>query len=301
MPDTNLDNRNQYALITGATSGFGYELAKLFAKDSYNLVLVARSTSRLQEITNELKEQYAIEATPIAADLFQPTAAKEIYDKVTSLGIVVNILVNDAGQGEWGEFTKIDLQRSLDIIQLNIASVVALTKYFLTDMVTRGEGKILQLGSEAGKAPMPLLSVYAATKAFIISFSVALSNEVKDSGVTVTVLLPGAADTDFFHKAHAEDTVTYREETLQTPEEVAKDGYEALMSGESKVISGGKTKMHVYMANMMSDEANAANMRKKMEVSDKQDGRTVSAHIVSAEEREHITENIGRPSGDRKK
>lgn len=298
MQNTNLVNRNRYALITGATSGFGYELARLFARDSYNLILVARSEERLQEITDELKNEFAIEATPVAADLFRPEAAREIYDRVAQMGIEVDVLVNDAGQGEWGKFVDIPLERSLDIIQLNISSLVALTKYFVADMVARGEGKILQLGSEAGKAPMPLLSVYAATKAFVISFSTALSNELKNTGVTITVLLPGAADTDFFHKAHGEASKTYREEELQTPQEVAKDGYEALMSGESKIISGSKTKMHVYMANMMPDEANAANMRKKMEVSDKQDGRTYPQHDASARERDRINETAGVESGD---
>ncbi|KAA2239934.1 SDR family oxidoreductase [Chitinophaga agrisoli] len=295
MPVVNVENRNEYALITGATSGFGYELAKLFAKDSINLVLVARSEERLQEVTDTLKQAYNVEVTPITCDLFKPDAARELYNEVTARGIIVNYLVNDAGQGEWGPFIETDLQRSLDIIQLNISSLVALTKYFATDMAARGEGRILQLGSEAGKAPMPLLAVYAATKAFVISFSVALSNELEDTGVTMTVLMPGAADTDFFHKANAEITKTYREEDLQTPEEVAQDGYDALMSGESKVISGGKTKQHVYMANMMSDQANAANMRKKMEPSDKVDGRDYPQHDASREERE----TIGTSSGDR--
>jgi len=296
MPVINVNNRNQYALITGATSGFGYELAKLFARDGFSLVLVARSIERLQEVTNELKQQYSVEVTPISADLFQPAAAKEIYDEVKARGIVVSYLVNDAGQGEWGRFIDVDLQRSLDIIQLNVCSLVALTKYFATEMVARGEGHILQLGSEAGKAPMPLLSVYAATKAFVISFSAAISNELEGTGVNVTVLLPGAADTDFFHKANMEHTKTYREDSLQTPEEVAQDGYEALMSGESRVISGGKTKMHVYMANLLSDEANAVNMRKLMEPSEKEDGRTASDHGASRRERE----SIGRESGDLK-
>lgn len=300
MKEINEVTRNKYALITGATSGFGYELSRLFAKDSYNLILVARNEQQLQQQADNLKMEFGIEVTPLASDLFRPEAAQEIYDKVKEMGIGIDILVNDAGQGEWGKFSEIELQRSLDIIQLNISSLVALTKLFLTDMLAKGEGKILQLGSEAGKAPMPLLSVYAATKAFVLSFSAALSNEVKDSGVTITVLLPGAADTDFFHKAHAEHTKTYREETLQSPEEVARDGYEALMSGESRVISGGKTKMHVLMANMMPDATNAANMRKKMETSDSADGRTAPSHEASSREREQITEDTGAPSGDYK-
>lgn len=300
MKEVNQVNRNKYALITGATSGFGYELSRLFAKDSYNLVLVARGEERLQEIANELKTEFGIEVTPLAKDLFRQSAPKEIYDKITEMGVTVDVLVNDAGQGEWGKFSEIELQRSLDIIQLNIGSLVSLTKYFLTDMIARGEGKILQVGSEAGKTPMPLLSVYAATKAFVLSFSAALTDELKDTGVTVTVLLPGAADTDFFHKAHAEDSITYRESELQTPEEVAKDGYEALMRGESKVISGAKTKMHVFMANVTPDETNASKMRKQMELSDAEDGRSNSMHPASSRERMEINKETGTSDGDYK-
>jgi uncharacterized protein len=294
MTQVNTDNRNKYALITGATSGFGYELARLFAKDSINLVLVARSAEQLQEVTDKLKQEFSVEVTPLAKDLFKREAAGEIYEEVIRRGISIDYLVNDAGQGEWGRFVDIPLERSIDIIQLNISSLVALTHYFGVQMAARGEGRILQLGSEAGKSPMPLLSVYAATKAFVISFSAAISNELQDSGVTVTVLLPGAADTDFFHKAHAEHTTTYKEKSLQTPEEVAQDGYEALMSGKSRIISGGKTKQHVYMANLMSDEKNAEMMRNQMEPSDKEGGRATSDHVASRKERE----TIGH-SGDR--
>ena len=300
MPTINSENRNQYALITGATSGIGYELAKLFAKDGYNLILVARNEERLQEITNQIKQQFGTEVTPIAKDLFEPNAPADLYQEVKDRGINVNVLVNDAGQGEWGPFFETDLERDFDIIQLNICATVALTKLFGQDMVTRNEGRILQLGSEAGKTPIPLLAVYAATKAFVVSFSVALSEELKKTNVTVTVLLPGATDTDFFHKAHAEDSVTYREKKLQSPEDVAKDGYEALMSGESRIISGAKTKMHVLMADMLGDKASAAFMKKQMEPSEKdsEDIRTDITHPASKQEREKIREKTGKTAGD---
>jgi short-subunit dehydrogenase len=247
MATVNQENRNKYAVITGATSGIGYELARLFAADSYNLILVARSEERLQQVTDQLKQLYSVEITPIPKNLFIPGAAKEVYEQVKAMDIPVDVLVNDAGQGEWGPFIETALERDIDIIQLNIISLLSLTKLFLQDMVMRNEGKILQLGSEAGTTPMPLLSVYAATKAFVISFSAALTEELRDKNITVTVLLPGATDTDFFHKAHQDQTVVYQEKELAAPEEVAKDGYEALMNGESKVISGAKTKMHVMM------------------------------------------------------
>lgn len=295
MQSINTENRNKYALITGATSGIGYELAKLFAMDGYSLILVARGQERLQQISDELKEQYRIETTPIAKDLFVPGAAEEIYNQVKGMGVVVDALVNDAGQGEWGAFMDTDLRRDIDIIQLNIVALISLTKYFGKDMVARGEGKILQLGSEAGKSPAPFLSVYAATKAFVLSFTAALANELKDTGVSVTALMPGATDTDFFHKAHQEHTVVYNEKELASPEKVAKDGYEALMKGKSRVISGAQAKKNVFMADMVGDTASAEMMKKQMMPSDKPQERNIG-HGPSQEERN----SIGKKDGDYK-
>lgn len=300
MPEINKTNRNKYALITGGTSGIGYELARNFARDGYNLILVARNAELLQKTTDELKQQFGVEITPLAEDLFENEAAERIYNKTKEMGIEVDVLVNNAGQGEWGPFVETELQRDLDIVQLNICSLIALTKFFLRDMVQRNEGKILQLGSEAGTTPAPYFSTYAATKAFVISFSVALSDELRDSNITITVLLPGATDTDFFHKAGQEDTVTYREKDLMSPEEVAKDGYEALMKGESKIISGAKTKMHVFMSDLLGAKASAKNMRKQMELSEKdpEEGRKETSHEASRREREAINEETNKGEGD---
>lgn len=299
MTTINVENRNRYALITGATSGIGYELARLFAADSYNLILVARSEERLQAVTDELKRDYSVEITPIVKDLFKRDAAAGIYAATREMGVNIDVLVNDAGQGEWGPFISTDLDRDLDIIQLNIASLLSLTKYYLRDMVNRNEGKILQLGSEAGTTPMPLLSVYAATKAFVLSFSAALAEELRDTNITVTVLLPGATDTDFFHKAGQEDTVTYRESSLASPEEVARDGYDALMKGESKIISGAKTKMHVWLSDLLGSRRAAANARKQNEPSEEATAEKLPDHIASLEERMHIQEQTGRKEGDK--
>ncbi|WP_346320209.1 SDR family oxidoreductase [Chitinophaga sp. YIM B06452] len=287
MENQHLENRNRYALITGATSGIGYELAKLFAADGYHLILVARNEERLQEVTDELKNAYSVEITPHAKDLFVPGAAEEVYEFAKSLGVSVDVLVNDAGQGEWGPFITTELQREIDIIQLNIIALISLTKLFLRDMVNRNEGKILQLGSEAGATPMPLLSVYAATKAFVLSFSAALANEMKDKNITITVLLPGPTDTDFFHKAHQQNTVGYKEKKLDDPADAAKDGYEALMRGESKVISGSTARTHVFMSDLLGDTLAAANARKLNEPSDKA-GREEITHEPSKKEREAI-------------
>jgi short-subunit dehydrogenase len=207
-------------------------------------------------------------------------------------------LVNDAGQGEWGPFIHTDLERELDIIQLNIISLVSLTKYFVKEMAARNEGKILQVGSEVGTTPAPLLSIYAATKAFVLSFSAALADELKDTDITITALLPGATDTDFFHKAHQENTVVYREKNLSPPEEVAKDGYNALMRGENKIISGAKTKVNVFMSDLLGTKAGAANLHRQMEISGDEKGRYQSDHAASKKEREAIMEETGMPDGD---
>ncbi len=298
MEPINTENRNRYALVTGATSGIGYEICRLLAADSYNLILVARNAERLQEIADRLKQEFSIEVTPMAKDLFTITAAKEIYESVQQMRVPIDILVNDAGQGEWGPFIETDLQRDIDIIQLNIISLVALTKYFLKDMVARNEGKILQLGSEAGTTPVPLLSIYAATKAFVLSFSAALANELKDTNITITALLPGATDTDFFHKAKQEDTVVYQETQLAEPAEVAKDGYDALKRGESKIISGAKTKMHVFMSDLLGARLGAANMKRQMKPSKKAKTKKEPSHAPSREEREDINRQTGDEDGD---
>jgi short-subunit dehydrogenase len=252
----------KYALITGATSGIGYELAKLFAKDGYNLVIVARGQEGLDKTVNDL-QQYGGEVVAISKDLFKREASFELYDEVKAKGIQPDVLVNDAGQGQYGEFIDTDINRELDIIQLNTASLVALTKFYLKDMVARGSGKILNVASVASKIPGPLQSVYHATKAFVLSFSEAVRNEVKDTGVTITALMPGATDTDFFSKADMEDAKNVKEGTLDDPAVVAKDGYEALMKGDDKVVSGFKNKVQVAMSNIIPDSMVAEQTHKQ--------------------------------------
>ncbi|AEI49002.1 SDR family NAD(P)-dependent oxidoreductase [Runella slithyformis] len=255
--------KQQYALVTGATAGIGYELAKLLAEDGYNLVIVARGQDGLDKTVKDLTEAYNVRVIPTVKDLFDPKAAFELYEFVTFQGIHIDILVNDAGQGQYGEFIHTDIQRELDIIQLNISSLVVLTKLFLKDMVARGNGKILNLASIASKMPGPLQAVYHGTKAFVHSFTEAIREEVKDSGVTVTSLLPGATATDFFNKADMTQAKIVQDGKLSDPAEVAKDGYDALMSGDDMVVSGLSNKMQVAMSNFMPDEMVAANMHKQ--------------------------------------
>ena len=257
---------DKYCLITGATSGIGLELAKLFAKDNYHLVLVARNENELRKTAAMLGGE---KVTIIAKDLFVRESAFELYDEVRSMGIDIDILVNDAGQGQYGEFIGTDIGRELDIIQLNVISLVVLTKKFLRDMVAKGSGKILNLSSIASKTPGPLQSIYHGTKAFVQSFTEAIREEVRDKGVTVTALLPGATATDFFNKAGMLEAKNIKEGKLADAAVVAKDGYEALMNGGDKVVSGFKNKVTVAMSNFMPDSMVAEKVHEEQSPSEK--------------------------------
>jgi short-subunit dehydrogenase len=284
----------KYAVVTGATSGFGYEFAKLLAANGFNLVLVARSEEKLRDLAADLTQTFLVEVLPLAKDLFKPSAAEEIHSALTARNVTVNVLVNDAGQGEHGNFIEYDLGRDIDMIQLNITSVISLTKLFLRDMLARNEGKILQVASLLGKYPRPLMTVYAATKAFVLAFTEGLIKELEGTNVTITALLPGASDTDFFHKAGGEDSKTYREENLSDPAPVVKDGFDALMAGESRVVSGMKNKMYAAMSALMPDGGLAESMHNKMKPSDESDGRKGITHEPSGEERQRINPGYRR-------
>ncbi len=253
----------QTALITGATSGIGRELANCFAQDKYNLVIVARDQNELNQTASELQQQYGITVTPIAADLFEREAPFRVYEQIKAQGIQIDALVNDAGQGQYGQFTTTDINRELDIIQLNIGAYVIFTKLYLQEMVARNEGKILQVSSIGGELPGPLQSVYHGTKAFVTSFTEAVREEVKDSNVTITALLPGVTDTDFFAKADMERSKLVAEGSKADPAQVAKDGYEALLAGKDKVVSGFMNKVQVAISNVIPDSLVAANLHKQ--------------------------------------
>lgn len=258
-----METHQKYALVTGATSGIGYELVKLLAKDRHNLVLVARSVNDLLSVAQEMKHLYHIDVIIVSKDLFSPENAFELYEEVQSKNVFIDILINDAGQGRYGEFTETDIRKELDIINLNISSLVVLTKLFLREMVKNGEGRILNLSSIASKTPGPWQSVYHGTKAFVQSFTEAIRSEVKEKGVTITALLPGATATDFFNKADMLESKVVKEEKLANAAEVALSGYQALMNGDDMVVSGFKNKLQVAMSNVTPDATLADKMKVK--------------------------------------
>jgi short-subunit dehydrogenase len=262
--------QKETVLITGATSGIGLELARLFAKDEYQLVIVARDEQQLTATAAMLKREYAAEVVTIAKDLFNPESGFELYEEVKAKRLTIDVLVNDAGQGQYGEFADTDVRRQLQIIQLNISSLVVLTHFYLQDMLARGTGKILNLSSIASKTPGPWQAVYHATKAFVQSFTEAVRSEVKDKGIVVTALLPGVTDTDFFNKADMNSSKAVQDKSkMADPADVAKDGYEALMRGDDKVVSGMGNKMQVAMGNIIPDDMMADQVGKKQEPVDK--------------------------------
>jgi len=234
-----MGTRNQTALITGASAGIGPELAKLFANDGLNLVLVARSASRLNQFADELQRQFSISAKTFTLDLASPSSPQFLFDQLARENIAIDVLVNNAGYGKLGAFAEVSAEESLGQIHLNVTALTHLTRLFLGPMLEGKCGKILNVASTAGFQPGPLMAVYYATKAYVISFSEALANELGGSGVTVTCLCPGATDTEFQKRAGTEDTLLFKLRPMSA-RAVAQDGYRALMKGKPLVISGFK-------------------------------------------------------------
>ncbi len=224
------------ALVTGATSGIGYELAKLFAQDGSDLVLVARNDRRLHEVADELRRT-GVGITVISQDLSQPGAADDIYRQLADAGVDVDFLVNNAGFSVYGPFWTTDPQSEWQMIQTNIVALTQLTYLLLPHMVARRSGRILNLGSTASFAPGPFSAVYGASKAYVLSFSEALAEELRGTGVTVTTLCPGPTKTEFAERAHLTGTNLFRGR-LSSAADVARAGYRALMRGQTTVVVG---------------------------------------------------------------
>lgn len=236
-----------HALITGASSGIGKELAKVFAQNNYDLVLVSQNQERLEAVANELRANYSIDIRIIAKNLVSYDSAKEIYEQVSSDGIEITALVNDAGMGIGGKFTDISLERQIDIVKLNIEALISLTHMFLQPMLKQNKGEILNVGSIAGFEPGPLLAVYHASKAFVISFSQSLAEELKDTDIQISCLCPGATDTNFFKRAGIENTKVLKSDKLADPAVVAQEGFNALMNGNTIFVHSAKNKTFTFL------------------------------------------------------
>ncbi len=233
------------ALITGASSGIGKELAQIHAEKGGDLVLVARSKDKLESLKSELEKKHGVKAKLIAKDLTDPYAAKQVYDEVKADGIRIDYLINNAGFGGHGKFHERPWEQDLSMINLNITALTALTRFFLPDMVERNEGKILNTSSTASFMPGPLQAVYFATKAYVTFFSNAIAEELHDTNVTVTNLMPGATETEFAATSGMDKTNLF--EKTVTARSVAKDGYQGMVAGKLDVVSGLTTSQKVMM------------------------------------------------------
>ena len=231
------------ALVTGASSGIGLEFAKLLAREGHDLVLVARRREALEEVARELAVKHGVAVHVIAKDLAAPDSAAEIFGELETEHIVVDILVNDAGLGLHGRFWETDLERQIEIIQVNVVALTALTGRFLPGMVARGRGRIVNVASTAAFQPGPYMAVYYATKAYVLSFSEALAVELSDTGVTVTALCPGPTVTEFQTAAGLEDTLLFRGPFVMKAEKVARAGWAGAKRGKRVVIPGLANKL----------------------------------------------------------
>ncbi len=226
------------ALVTGASSGIGRELAKVLAEEGHDVVLVARRRERLEELARELAARHGVSARAIAKDLEDPAGPAEIFAELEAERIAVDILVNDAGLGVYGRFWETDLARQLALIQVNLTALTALTARFLPGMVARGRGRIVNVSSTAAFQPGPYMAVYYATKAYVLSFSEALAEELAGSGVTVTALCPGPTVTEFQEGAGIEDTWLFRGPLVMDAAVVARAGWAGARRGKRIVVPG---------------------------------------------------------------
>ena len=235
-------------MITGATAGIGSELADIMAADGHSLVLVARDGARLAERARDLEDRHRIVCTTIVRDLAHPTAAQDIFDETQRANLEIGILVNNAGFGVYGPFTETDLDDELRMMRVNMDAVVQLTKLFLPAMIARRAGRILNVASTASFQGGPGLNLYAATKAFVHSFSTALSVELEGTGVTVTSLCPGGTNTEFQKRAGMEHSRLFSGGILRpmNPRIVAQIGYRALLKGKPFVVAGFLNKLMIF-------------------------------------------------------
>lgn len=232
------------ALITGASSGIGYELAKCFARNGHALVLVARSVSVLETLADELKSDHGVSVMVIAKDLAKPNTPEEIYRELGAAGVEIDILVNNAGFGHYGLFRETSLSEELDMVQVNIVALTHLTKLLLPRMVERRRGRILNVASTAAFQPGPMMAVYYASKAYVLSFSEAIREELRGTGVTVTALCPGPTRTAFQKNAGIE-RIRLVQWTSMDARQVALLGYHGLMQGKRLVVPGLFNKLTV--------------------------------------------------------
>lgn len=231
------------ALITGASAGLGEDFAKLFAADEHNLVLVARREERLRELADKLSERHGVTCHVIPTDLADAAARDALWESIESQGIEVDFLVNNAGFGSNGEFWTLDRERELNQMRVNMEALTDLTHRVLPGMVERKFGRVLNIASTAGFQPGPYMSVYYATKAFVLSFTEGIAHELDGTGVTATAHCPGATATEFAETAGNDESVLFQKNSVAESMDVAKHAYRAMHSGTVVTVHGGMNKL----------------------------------------------------------
>ena len=252
------------ALITGASSGIGLELAHLFAQDGYRLVLVARNRAALRELGDELQSRYNVTVRISPKDLAHPASPLELYQELQEAGIVLDVLVNNAGFGAAGAFLQTDWNNEAEMLQVNIVALTHLTKLFLPQIRAR-EGKVMNVASTAAFQPGPFMAVYYASKAYVLSFTEALAEELRGTNVTVTCLCPGPVKTNFQKRAYLTGTAMMNSPLLVDVREVARAAYDGLQQGKRLVIPGWKNRMGVALLRISPREMVTRVVRKLQE------------------------------------
>lgn len=237
-------------LITGVSGGIGKELADRFAKDGYNMVLVARSEDKIQHLAQEYQERYSIQTTVIAKDIAAPGVPQDILAELKEKGIEIDYLVNNAGFGLFGAFKETDLDKETNMIDVNIKALTIMTKLFLPDMIKRGQGGILNVASLVGFLPGPMMAVYYATKSYVLSFTEALEDEVKGTGVTVTALCPGLTSTGFVGRAGMGASKLTKGSIMEAGQ-VAEEGYRGFMRGKTIIMPGFKNRLFAFVPRVL--------------------------------------------------
>lgn len=253
------------ALITGASTGLGREFARLCARDGYDLVLIARSRPQLEELAAEIQQNTDRAARVIEKDLSIPDAAREVFDELTSAGLNIELLINNAGFGLVGRFWELDEEQQMQMVQLNIGALTHLTRLFLPGFVQHRRGQILNVASTAAFQAGPLMAVYYATKAYVVSFSEAVHNEVRDYGVTVTALCPGPTKTDFDKRAGVTNTRLFKGRNVMDAAAVAHIGLAAMRAGKPLVIAGRINTVMAFLTRFAPRQLTASMARRFQE------------------------------------
>ena len=250
------------ALVTGASSGIGVELARIHARRGGDLVLVARRQDRLEVLKTELEQAHGVAVHVLVKDLTDPEAAKQIHAELASRGVPIDYLINNAGFGNGGFFHEQDWAKNEAMIMVNVVALAALTRLFVPDMIARGGGKILNVASMAAFLPGPLQAIYYATKAFVVSFSEAIGNELRRTGVTVTALCPGPVDTEFIERANLRKAKGFARTVSAAG--VARTGYDAMLAGKPIVVPGIVNKIIVHFLLRLAPRQRATKISRKL-------------------------------------